>query len=295
MTDKYNNLVNTTPSVSLGMITGYAQSSATTSNVANYLYFDAVAGDGNLTNATPDTFKSSKEVFENVDLVNDKLILFGGEGYKFASYGKWDINAIDDNKTLSLVDDYNASDETGLGYAVGHNFRNERCDGSSVVANVYAKDNNNTLGTTGSMIVQVEYDYYLVGKSTVLWANLVGENNNTEVKIGIAKKITLRGSGLEGESYDYAKGYSGVTRLYIHISDTVEYYKNANFGYAVEVSGDDTNWTVSGTSMDQNITSCVDADNVNTGGVAYVDVNITSDATNSGTITVKNVLVGSEF
>jgi len=296
VTDKYSNLVNTSPSVSLGMLTGYAQSSATTSNVANYLYFDARDGDGNLTNKTPnDTFNSSKEVFENVDLVNDKLVLFGGTGYKFASYGKWDINDIDNNKTLSLKDDYNASDETGLGYAVGHNFRNETCEGNPVLANVYAKDGNNTLGRNGSMIVQVEYNYYLVGKSTILWANLVGENNNTEVKIGIGKKVTLRGDGLEGETYSYAKGYNGVTRLHVHIVDTVEYYKNANFGYAVEVSGDDTNWTISGTSMQQNITSCVDADGHNTGGVAYVDVNITSGAGSAGTITLKNVLVDSEF
>lgn len=40
VTDKYNNLVDTKPAVSMGMITGYAQSSATTNNPDNYLYYD---------------------------------------------------------------------------------------------------------------------------------------------------------------------------------------------------------------------------------------------------------------
>ena len=290
VTDKYNNLVNTTPAISMGMVTGYTTSSATTANVANYLYYSASVNDGNLTNTNPDTFKSSKNVFDNVDLVNDKLILFGGNGYLFGTYGKWDIDSFSSNE-LTLKDDYNGTDKTGLSYAVGHNFRNEWCSNDPVVSNVYGKDNNNTLGTTGSMIIQVEYDYYLVGKSVLLWANFVGENNNTAGKIGIAKKVTLRGNGLTGESYSYAKGFEGVVRLSVHITDTVEYYKNANFGYRVEVTGNDTNWTISGSSMqDGNITNC----SLNS-GVAYVDVNITSEAGSAGTIKLINVLPSDEF
>ena len=290
VTDKYNNLVNTTPAVSMGMITGYTQSSDTTANIANYLYYTSSTNDGNLTNGATDTFTSSKAPFDNVDLVNDKLVLFGGDGYRFEAYGKWDIDSFTSSE-LTLKDDYNGSDITELSYAVGHNFRNEWCSGSPVVANVYAKDNNNILGTTGSMIIQVEYDYYLVGKSVVLWTNLVGESNNTAGKIGLAQKVTLRGNGLTGETYQYAKGFEGVVRLNITITDTVEWYKNANFGYAVVVTGDDTNWSIQGDSMiDGNITDCT----LN-GGVGYVDINISDPAGNAGEIKIVNVLPSSEF
>ena len=97
---------------------------------------------------------------------------------------------------------------------------------------------------------------------------------------------------MTGPSYTFAKDFSGVVRMNLTITDTVEYYKNANFGYAVEVSGDGNVWSVKGTSMsDGNITASFCNEN---SGVGYVDVNISS-STNSGTITVKNVLPSSEF
>ncbi len=290
VTDKYNNLVNTSPAIAMGMITGYTQSSATTSNIANYLYYGSSVNDGNISDGATDTFTSSRDAFDNIDLVNDKLVLFGGTGYRFAAYGKWDIDSFTSNK-ITLKDDYSGADISGLSYAVGHNFRNEWCSGSPVVANVYAKDNNNILPTTGSMIVQVEYDYYLVGKSVVLWTNLIGENNNSTAKIGIGEKITLRGNGLVGETYQYAKGFEGVVRLNVNIADTVESYDNANFAYAVIVTGDDTNWTIKGDSMiDGNITDC----SLNN-GIGYVDVNITDPAGSAGEIKLVNVLPSSEF
>jgi len=290
VTDKYNNLVNTTPAIATGLITGYAQSSAPTSNIANYLYYESATNDGNLTDGTTDILKSANNVFDNIDLVNDKLALFGGTGYKFNAYGKWDIDSFTSNE-LTLKDDYNGSAVTALTYVVGHNFRNEWCDGSPVVANVYAKDNNYILPTTGSMIIQVEYDYYLVGKSVVLWTNLIGESNNTTTKIGLAEKITLRGEGLNGDEYSYAKGFSGVVRLNININNTVEPYQNANFTYLPVVTGDDTNWTLLGDSMSEgNITDCL----LN-GGVGYVDINITDPAGKAGVIKLISVLPSREF
>lgn len=95
--------------------------------------------------------------------------------------------------------------------------------------------------------------------------------------------------GLTGETYSYAKGYTGTRRLRISVSNTVEWYYNANFGYAVEVSGDGTVWSVTGTSMNNGITSCANS------GVAYVDVTITSAVESGGTITLKNLLPSSEF
>jgi len=290
VTDKYNNVVNSQPSISMGALTSYTQSSAATGNVANYLYFNPSAGSGTLSDADPDTFTSSNNAFDNVDLINDKLVLFGGDGYRFDAFGKWDINNINASNELELVDDYNGSGVSDLGFAVGRNFRNEVCSGNPVVANVYAKDGNNILDATGSMIIQIEYDYYLVGKDIVLWTNLVGSSNNSDVKMGLSRKVTLRGQGLDAQSYTYAAGFSGTVRLNISITNTVEYYKNANFDYLVEVTGIGTDWTEQGSSMsDGDITNCV----LNN-GVGYVDVNIISSV-DDGVIRLTNVLPSSEF
>lgn len=176
---------------------------------------------------------------------------------------------------------------TNLGYAVGHNFRNETCSGTPVVANIYAKDNKNALDEQGFLLLQVEYDYYLVGKKVVLWANLTGQHENNETKVGIGRPTTLRGLGLTGEEYSFAKGFNGVVRLYIHIKDTSSYYKNANFGVIPQVTGDDNVWSYT-TSMANGITSCINH------GMVYVDVKIT-DANNSGTVSLTNLLTAGEF
>ena len=287
VTDKYNNLVNSNPSISMGMLAGYAKSSGTTANSAGYLYYPPSSG-GTLSAGTPDKFTATSGVFSNVDQVNDILVLFGN-GYTYNASGKWDINT-NSASTLDLVDDYAGANTSGLGFAVGHNYRQDRCnEGSEWVANVYPQNNNYILDATGSMVLQVEYDYYLVGKSVMLWANLVGEHNGATVKIGEAKKVNLRGNGLSGESYTYAKGYTGTRRLYISVADTVEWYYNANFGYNVEVTGDGTSWSVTGTSMSNGITSCTAS------GRAYVDVTITASPDSGGTITLSNVLPANEF
>jgi len=299
VTDKYNNLVNTKPSVSMGALIGYANDSSNSAlNAASYLYFDSSTNDGNLTDANPDTFTSVHNAFDDVDLVNDKLVLFGGTGYKFNAYGKWDIKSFTANQ-LALVDDFNGSAVTGLSYAVGHNFRNEVCNGSPAVANVYAKDGNNTIGSTGSMIVQVEYDYYLVGKSVMLWTNLVGEDNNTTVKVGLGKKVTLRGQGLESPEYDLSSNYNGVISLPVKISNTVESYKNARFVYGIKTSSSVTVNNVITTSQ-SDIYSCAlttteaTGQNIDHSGIAYVDVNVTADST-GGTIQLVNILPAKEF
>jgi len=289
VTDKYSNLINTKPSISAGGLIGYAQSSALTDNARGYLYYSSTSGSGTLSsNTEPATFTADAGAFNNIDLVNDKLVLFGGNGYRFNAFGKWDIEALEASNELSLLDDYNGSDIDDLGFAVGNNFRNEVCSGNSVVANIYAKDGNNILGSDGSMIIQIEYDYYLVGKDIVLWSNLVGSSNNEDVRVGLGKKVTLRGQGLEGSSFSFTDTFTGVVRLFISTANTPESYKNANFIYSVEVTGQGVSHTVVGDSM-SDIYSC------DASGRAYVDVEILSGGVNGGTVSVTDVAVSNEF
>lgn len=297
VTDKYNNRVNTNPSVSMGMLAGYAQSSDATDNSAGYLYYNPATA----TNAASGTisasggssggasFSSTNSPFSNVDDVNQYLVTFGN-AYTYDASGKWTIHTNAAN-LLDLVDDFNGSSVSGLGFAVGNNFRQDRCDfGNEWVGNVYPTNGSNIVSATGSMLISVEYDYYLVGKDVMLWTNLLGQSNGKTVKIGEAKKITLRGSGLISEVFYISSGFTGLKRIRVLIDKTVEYYKNANFSYTVSVVPDpltSTTWVFVGDSMQNGIVSC------NNNGVGYVDINITS--TGGATISLKPVIVTNEF
>ena len=290
--DKYNNPVDSNPGVTMGMIAGYAQdSSSTAANPANYLYFNPGTATGGALNAASDDFTAQNGVFDDVDFDNEVLVTFGN-GYTYPASGKWDIDSTtSSSNVLGLKDDYNNTDTDELGFAVGNNFRQDVCDpGIEWVANVFPENNNFIMNDQGSLIVNIEYDYYLVGKSTVLWVNLVGKDyaSDATVKIGESRKVTLRGQGLESIEYSYAAGFVGEVHFPISITNTVEWYYNANFGYLVQATGDGTTWTVSETSMDNGITSCIN------GGVAYVKVNVTG-ATKAGTLSLIGVLPNSEF
>ena len=294
VTDKYNNLVDSNPAVSMGVLAGYAQdSSGKANNSAGYLYFRSRdnAHNGSI-NASNNKFTAQDEVFENVDQTNQYLTIFG-DGYVYDVSGKWDIQ-VDTNKTLDLVDDYNGSDTDKLGFAVGNNFRQDMCeDGVGWVANVYPTDKGNySISDNGSMKIDIEYDYYLTGKDVVLWVNLVGSHDGNITRIGEAKKITLRGNGLTSETYSFSKGFQGEVKLHIMVSDT-EYLKNSNFGYSVKVDSDDANWTVIDDSMEHNITYCYGDQNQT--GESYVDINFTSPTPKAGTVSLQNLIIGNEF
>ena len=288
-TDKYNNLINTTPSVSMGAIIGYAQSSGVTANPEGYLYYPANSLlSGTLSDVNPDTTFEAGNVFNHVDVVNDTLVLFG-TGYKFNAFGKWDIGTISASNLLTLVDKYDGNITDDLGFAVGHNFRNEVCGNqNSVVANVYAQNGENTLPSSGSMIIQVEYDYYLVGKDVMLWTNLVGSSNNEIVRVGLGRKTTLVGQGIEAESFTFTDAFTGPIKIHLKISNTERNYENARFWYTIKATGNGVSYSELGNSM-SNIYSCDD------GGRAYVDVNITSGGDEGGTISLEGISFGNEF
>jgi hypothetical protein len=149
------------------------------------------------------------------------------------------------------------------------------------------------------MIIKVEYAYSLVGKSTMLWTNLLGNHNGTTVRIGEAKKVTLRGLGIESAEVTLSKDYNGTVSLPVTITGTVEALRNANFSYALKT---DTNTVINNivaTSMsdiydcDLNTTTAIGSV-VYHGGQAYVDVNVTA-GTAGGTIQLVNTILYNEF
>lgn len=300
VTDKYGNLVDTNPAVSMGIITGFTQaSSSTDTNNLNYLYVPTGTNGGTIDSST-NSFIAKTDIFDNVDINNDVLVTFGtnDDGYTYNASGKWDILYKDSN-TIWFKDDYNGENVSNLGFAVGKNNRQITCSdgGEEAVANAYPENNDPSILSDGSMIINIEYDYYLVGKTVMLWVNLIGEDHaaSETVKMGEVKKIGLLGEGLTvypNGSNDYNAGDEGIVRVYIQAGDTGEYYRNGRFGYSIEEPSDDLDWELAGDSMKNDLNNCND-DN----GLAYVDINIISPAPTAGTINLVNILpiVGGEF
>lgn len=297
VTDKYNNPVNTHPTASMGMIAGYATSSQDNINPSNYLYYEPTAAYSNVTgkvvqNSSQDQLVANQSVFGNVDVNNDILATFG-QGYTFNASGKWDFTKVN-NSTLSLVDNFEGTTTDGLAFAVGHNFRDEKCRfGKNALGIVYPKDGIFTIDDTGSMVIEVEYDYYLVGKNVVLWANIIGQNNasssdNNSIRLGHAQVENLRGLGLDEITQTISAGITKVYYQNIKISDTAEWYRNARFGYKVSISGTGNSATVRGSDDINGVESCI------SDGVAYVEINVTS-AGSDGSVNITDILVSDEF
>ena len=289
VTDRYNNRVNTNPTVSMGMIAGYAKDATLPGkNPYDFIFYEPDSG-GVLMNSYPnDLFFTSSDIFTNVNQENEILVLFG-DGYTYDASGKWDFYKASNN-TLNLVDEFDGATTSNLGFAVGNNFRQDTNDqGVEWVANVYPRDiNTSTIDDTGKMIVQVEYDYYLTGKDVVLWVNLTGKIHNLDstARIGEAKKITLRAQGIEPiETCIIPKNTTTICRIHLKISNTTENYRNARMGYKVEVSNDSII-----------INSITDSNNdIINNRITYVDINVTSDIDEGGTVALNFTRVNNEF
>ena len=289
VSDKYFNKVNTNPTISMGAIVGFADNGKGTNTTADYLYY--TTSDGNGTINSNDSFSSSLNIFNNVDNDNDILLTFGN-GYTYNASGKWDISShtVD---TIYLDDNYSGNTISNLGFAVGHNNRQDQCvDATEWVGNVSSSDGNYTVGDNGSALIDINYDYYLTGKDIVLYVNLLGENKATNeiVRIGESRKLTLRAMGTAENTRNYGCGYVGTDRFYLTINDTEEPYKNSNFIPNINSSGD-VIATVNSTSMANGIDSCTIQN-----GRAYIDVDINASVGNceGGSVTI-NGTVSNEF
>lgn len=290
--DEDGNKVNTSPSISSGLLVGYAKSSQT-NLPADYLFYGRTPGGKLSSVANKGKFTSNTaNIFTNVDLVNDRLVTLG-TGYSFNALGKWEI----ENSTassLDLKDGFTTADVNGLAFAVGHNLRNETCD-DLVTATAEVKVLNPILDSSGKATLEIEYGDYLVGKTLVLWTNFLGSDQNIIQKIGYARKITLVGTGLVTELYTVKKGAStGTHRLHVYVKDSPHGrpYQNANFAYAVDLTAQDTSINTTGTSMfgpGKGIMDC------SSGGSAYVDVTINGVAGGDGVLKLIKLRILDEF
>ncbi|MEA3384036.1 MAG: hypothetical protein U9Q20_05110 [Campylobacterota bacterium] len=279
VSDKYFNPINTNPSISVGAIVGY-----TDNGLGEKLYYNTTDLEAGTLKAN-NTFSAGSDLFSLADEANDIFVTFGN-GYTYNASGKWDFTKINDSN-LNLLDNYTSDDVSSLGFAMGHNYRQDQClDGIEWTGSVKSSDNKYVIDSTGTAIVDIEYDYYLIGKDIVLWTNIVGDNKKTDqtVRIGEAQKITLRGLGIKEESNTFACGFEGQHTFWLDIEDTQEPYRNANFNIDAIASAGDVVATYSYSSIDDGIDSCNISD-----GRAYVTLDINTSVGNckGGTVTLK--------
>jgi hypothetical protein len=302
-TDKYQNRVNTSPGISLSMITGYAKDAIDGRRLFSYPDINTT-----LQGQSPGRMDPINNIFEvigrngyipnftSLDEGNDFLFTFG-QGYTYNASGKWDItnNGVASNQ-LQLNDNFDANDTiVNMGYVVGHNYRQDTCrPGAEYTGIIYMDSNVSTLNVDGIAKVKIDYPYYLGGKTVFIGAEIIGRTANGDIisKFGEVKKVTLRTTGFDDRVESIPASTTNAT-VYMPISlkDAPEWYRNANFGLDILTSD---NITYTTAIYHGEVGSC---NNVGAGdGVAYVEIQgVTEHDGSTGTISIKNIVVSSEF
>ncbi len=283
VSDKYNNHVNTAPAISMGAIFGYADNGS-----GNYLYYTPDNVNGTL--SSNGTFTAASEIFNNVDSANDILLTFGN-GYTYNASGKWDFT-LQSGTMLNLLDEYYGETTSNLGFAVGHNYRQDKCEfGKEWTGRIKSSDGENIIiNSLGKGYIDIEYDYYLTGKDIMLWTNLIGDHNETDqtARIGEAQEVTLRAKELTGGTSEFSCETTSTHTFLIDIKETSEAYRNGNFAYDLDIRGDGTITSIE-TSMDDGIEGC---------DRGYIIIGVQGTMTedcDDGIITISDVVVSDEF
>jgi hypothetical protein len=290
VTDRYFNPISTHPNISVGAIVGYALKDK--DDYESRIFEDSAV----LGTLHADTFDLNQNInlsTTDIDLANDQLATFGN-GYVYPASGGWSFDNFD-SLTLSLSPgQYDGDDTSDLGYAIGHNLRQDPCIlGRKWLGQTKLKDDTTTLDDQGTAVIELSYDYYLTGKDIVLYANIVGQDNQLarELKIGEAQKRTLRGHGIYFDNKTFStKSTSGESGSFcLWMKDTPEPYRNANFGYDGLSIGDDcASYTL--TPIPSPVSSC----NSNLGHSCLI-VTASAVATKECTVSVSDSWIRSEF
>ncbi len=225
--DKYNNNINTSPTISVGVMAGYAKDAngdriiygqntpAVYANVTenNQVNLDVV-GKAPFSAFDPVSLKG-------IDLNRDIVAIFGNVR-TYEVNGKWEIDSISSASKLILSDTYEGENYTALGFAVGHNYRNDICSDEYLEyeTKVDSTDGTYRLDAEGKTFVTVKYPAaYMPGKRVGILVNLISENPETgkQLRGGEVKFETLHKHspfGLTGITKTITKGTTETVTLY---------------------------------------------------------------------------------
>ncbi len=222
---------------------------------------------------------------------NRAFVAVFGNVDTYEANGKWNIDAILDNHTLSLGNQYLGTNYSELGMAVGYNYRDKICSSSyeeSVVL-VDSTDGTYVLGTDGKAFVTLKFDAYMIGKMTAVLVNMVGYDPATGASRRSGEvKFTTQASneGIKGGTINIPEGSNNIAvRLYGEIdtgTDDSYWLRNATFSCDVPTL---ENARIDSGPVKNDPTSC------NGDGIAYLEYHVTADAGASGTISFDNCQV----
>ena len=174
--DKYNNVVNIPSKINVSAMADFRDNNGHGDRI---LYGKFGTVDGEL---IPDidthtaSFVTNDEVFENINLDRDYLILFG-DATTSEALGKWDISSMTLGNTLNLSTAYYGETHNDLGFAIGHNYINEICSSESKEweLQIDSTDGTYQLDEEGKASVTLKFPGYLIGKRIALSVNFSGK------------------------------------------------------------------------------------------------------------------------
>jgi len=298
--DKYNNAINTSPTISVGVMAGYAKDNSgnrivfgQSSKPSKYGDLTASGTEATLTSVGIAPFSDFDNVtLKGVDLDRDVLAIFGNVR-TYEANGKWEIASIENPNSLLLKDIYNGEAYSGIGFAVGHNYREDFCsnDYREWQTKVDSTDGSYQLDEEGKTFVTVKFPAeYMPGKQIALMVNFIGENPETkeQLRAGEVKFKTLSSfEGLSGASTTVTKGTTKTFRLYGTVetgTDDKWAYQNSTFSC---LTGDSVNISIIGDVVKNDPTQCVRS---------YIEYTVTTaNPAEDGTFVLSNCRPDKEF
>jgi len=180
-----------------------------------------------------------------------------------------------------------------LGFAAGHNNRQDLCSTDQREYVGTMKSDTYQIDENGNALIEFAYDYHLTGKDIMVWVNLVGfqADQNKTTRIGEAQKHTLRGNGLvpvPSEGYTVPKGTTVTVGFEIHHENAPEWYQNAKFAWAVK-AGSTCGWTLLDTS------NAYDARDCRVYPAAYLVFSLTAADDQDCTFAIDRITTATEF
>ncbi len=176
--DKYNNPINVPSKINVAAMADFRDNYGTGQRILHGTFHP-------LTNRLSQYGKKAafqtaqSNIFENVDIERDYLLLFGDVTSNEA-LGKWDIEDTSGD-TLFLRDIYQGEKHENLGFAIGHNYLKEICSSESKEweIKIDSTDQNYQLDEEGKTYVTLKFPPYLIGKTTALSINFSGKQGRS--------------------------------------------------------------------------------------------------------------------
>ncbi len=299
--DKYSNKINTSPTISASVMVGYAKDSSgermiygqnSKTNLGIYANLTGSTAQVELDTVGVDPFSDFDTVtLRGVDLSRDFVALFGNVR-TYEANGKWEIDEISNTSKLILSDTYEGQNYTGIGFAVGHNYRQDLCSNEYLEyqTKVDSTDGTYKLDDEGKTFVTVKFPArYMPGKQVGLLVNLISENPETgrQLRGGEVKFTTLR-------SFE---GLSGLTKSIP--ADTTQ----TVIHYGIVETGTDDRWYLQNSTF-----SCSTIDSTGLTSIAITDRNnpddcvrpfieytVTAAADKDGSLVLSECQVNNEF